>query len=104
MYIQYVGRSQRVVLSRIYALHVANAPNGAGDFTVTVQAEVSRPDGLKLQGGPGTCFGRLSQELRGEAEASRTRLIILIGDRNIKEYLGQHHPQIARSKEGVSLT
>lgn len=75
MYIQYVDRIQIAVSPRIYAFHVANAPHSASECMVTVQAEDSR------------------------AEAH-----LLIGDRNIKEYLGQHHPQIEHGKEGVSLT
>ena len=71
---------------------------------VTVQAEVYRPVGLKLQDGPGICPARLSQEFRGEAEGSRSEAHLLIGDCNIKKYLGQHHPQIEHGKEGLSLT
>ena len=71
---------------------------------VTVQAEVYRPVGLKLQDGPGICSACLSQKFRGEAEGSRAEAHLLIGDCNIKKYLGQHHPQIEHGKEGLSLT
>ncbi len=104
MYIQYVDRIQIAASSRLYEFHVANAPDGARKFMVTVQAEVFRPVGLKLQDGPGICAARLSQEFRGEAEDSPAEAHLLIGDRNIKKDLGQHHPRIKQGKEGVSLT
>jgi hypothetical protein len=78
MYIQYVYRSQIAASSGICAFHVANAPHGACKFMVTVQAEVFRPVGLKLQDGPGICIARLSQEFRGEAEDSRAEAHLLI--------------------------
>jgi hypothetical protein len=45
MYIQYVDRIQIAASSRIYALHVANAPDGARKFMVPVQTEVFAESG-----------------------------------------------------------
>ena len=104
MYIQYVDQVQIAASSRIYAFHFANANADAREFMVTVQAEALRPVGLKLQDGPGICSARLSQEFRGEAEDSRAEVHLLVGNRDIKEDLGQHHSQIEHGKEGVSLT
>ena len=91
MYIQYVG-FEVAASSRIYAFHVINAPDAARDFTVTVQSQAFRPDGLKLQDGPGICFARLDQELQGHTQESPAECHLMIGERDIKEYLEQHHP------------
>jgi hypothetical protein len=104
MYIQYVDRIQIAASSRTYAFHVVNAPAGAREFMVIIQAEVFRPVDLKLQDGPGICIARFSQEFRGEAEDSREEVHLLIGDRNTKKDLWQHHPQLEHGKEGLSLT
>lgn len=104
MYIQHVDRIQIAASFRVYAFRVANAPDGARKFMVTVPAEAFRPVGLKVQGGPGICIARLSQEFRGEAEDSCTEAHLLIGGRNIMKDLEQHHSQIEHVKEGVSLT
>jgi len=98
MYIQYVG-FETEASSRIYAFHVMNAPDAARDFTVTVQAEAFRRDGLKLQDGPGICFARLDRELRGEAQDCCAEAHLIIGERDIKEYLGQHYPQKEHAKK-----
>ena len=90
MYIQYVG-FEVAASSRVYAFHVINAPDEARDFSVTVQSQAFRPDGLKLQDGPGICFARLDQELRGHTSPVECHL--MIGERDIKEYLEQHHAQ-----------
>ena len=99
MYIQYVG-FETAASSRIYAFLVKNAPQATRDFTVTVQAEAFRPDGLKLQDGPGICFARLDQELRGEAEDSRVEAHLMIGERDIKDYLWRNHPRKEHGKKG----
>jgi len=91
MYIQYVG-FEAAASSRIYAFHVINAPDAARDFTVTVQSQAFRPDGLRLQDGPGICFARLDQALQGQTQASPAECHLMIGERDIKEYLGKHHP------------
>lgn len=98
MYIQYVG-FETAPSSRIYAFHVTNAPEAARDFTVTVQTEAFRPDGLKLQDGPGICFARLDQELRGEGQDSRAADNLIIAERDVKEYLGQQYPQKRHGKK-----
>jgi hypothetical protein len=90
MYIQYVG-FEVAASSRVYAFHVINAPDAARDFSVTVQSEAFRPDGLKIQDGPGICFARLDQELRDPNSPAECHL--LIGERDIKEYLEQRHVQ-----------
>jgi len=98
MYIQYEG-FENTASSRIYAFHVISPPDAARDFTVTVQSQAFRPDGLKLQDGPGICFARLDQELRGQAHDSRAEAHLMIGERDIKEYLGQHHSQKKQGKK-----
>ncbi|MBZ5561011.1 MAG: hypothetical protein LAP13_01170 [Acidobacteriia bacterium] len=97
MYIQYVG-FETAVSSRIYAFHVIDSPHAARDFTVTVQSEAFRPNGLKLQDGPGICFARLDHELQVQAQDSRAEAHLIIGERDIREYLVQHHPQKAQGK------
>jgi len=92
MYIQYVG-FEVAASSRIYAFNVINAPDKARDFTVTVQSQAFRPDGLKLQDGPGICFARLGQELQGQTQESPAERHLIIGERDIREYLEQHHLQ-----------
>lgn len=90
MYIQYEG-FETTASSRVYAFHVINAPEAAREFTVTVQSQAFRPDGLKLQDGPGICFARLGKELLGHTSPVECHL--MIGERDIKEYLEQHHAQ-----------
>jgi hypothetical protein len=90
VYIQYVG-FEVAASSRVYAFHVINAPDAARDFSVTVQSQAFRPDGLKIQDGPCICFERLDRELRGPASLVECHL--MIGERDIKEYLEQHHAQ-----------
>jgi len=98
MYIQYEG-FENTTSSRIYAFHVISAHEAARDFTVTVQSQAFRPDGLKLQDGPGICFARLGQELQGQTQESPAERHLIIGERDIKEYLGKHHPVKAPGKK-----
>ena len=98
MYIQYVGFDV-AASSRIYAFHVIDAPGAPRDFTVTVQSEAFRPNGLKLQDGPGICFARLGQELQGQTQESLAERHLIIGECDIKEYLGKHPPQKAQGKK-----
>jgi hypothetical protein len=91
MYIQYVGFETAPTL-RIYAFHVMDGQDAGRDFTVTVQADAFGPNRLKLQDGPGICFARLGQELRGEAQDTRAETHLMIGERDIKEYLGHNPP------------
>ena len=100
MYIQYVG-FEVAASSRVYAFHVINAPDAARDFTVTVQSQAFRPDGLKLQDGPGICFARLDQELQGQTRESPAERHLIIGECDIKDYLGKHHPPKALGKKEV---
>jgi len=87
MYIQYVG-FEVAASSRVYAFRVINAPDAAREFSVTVQSQAFRPDGLKIQDGPCICFARLDKELRGPTSPVESHLII--GERDITEYLEQH--------------
>jgi hypothetical protein len=103
MYIQYVG-FETAVSSRIYAFQVIDAPDAVRGFTVTVQSKAFRPDGLKLQDGPCICFARLGQELRGQTPELRAEAHLNIGERDIKEYLEQHHPRNTRGKKERSIT
>jgi hypothetical protein len=98
VYIQYVG-FETAATSRTYAFHVMNAPDAARDFTVTVQAEAFRRDGLRIQDGPGICFARLDRELRGEAQHHCAQAHLIIGESDINEYLGQHYPQKEHRKK-----
>jgi hypothetical protein len=98
MYIQYVG-FEVAASSRVYAFHVINAPDAARDFTVTVQSQAFRPDGLKLQDGPGICFTRLGQELQGQTQESPAERHFTIGERDIKDYLGKYHLDKAPGKK-----
>jgi len=98
MYIQYVG-FEVAANSRIYAFNVINGPDAAHDFTVTVQSQAFRPDGLKLQDGPGICFARLDQELQGQTRESPAERHLIVGERDIKDYLGKHHPPKALGKK-----
>jgi hypothetical protein len=90
MYIQYEG-FEVTASSRIYAFHVISSPDAACHVTVTVQSDAFRPNGLQLQDGPGICFARLDKELQGKAQDSRAEAHLLIGESDIKEYLGLHH-------------
>jgi len=98
VYIQYVG-FEVAASSRVYAFHVINAPDAARDFTVTVQSQAFRPDGLKLQDGPDICFARLDQELRCHTQESPADCHLTIGERDIKAYLEQHHPQNSHGRK-----
>ena len=91
MYIQYRG-FEIAASSRIYGFHVVNAPAAARDFTVTVQSEAFGPNGLKLQDGPGICFERLGRELQEQTQEFLAGPHLMIGERDIKEYLGKHNP------------
>lgn len=92
MYIQYVG-FDIAPSSRIYSFHVIDAPYQARDFTVKVLSEAFRPDRLSLQDGPGICYARLAQELQGQTPESRADACLSIGERDISDYLEQHHPK-----------
>ena len=98
MYIQYVGFDS-AASSRIYAFHMIDMPHEARDFTVKVQYEAFRQDRLKLQDGPGLCFARLAEDLRGETLESRVEAHLSISDRDIKGYLEQHYPRKPQGKK-----
>ena len=91
MYIQYLGFDSSNG-SRVYAFHVIAAPEEARDFTVRVHSTAFRPDGLKLQDGPGICFARLGRELQEQTPDYRAKDHLIIGELDIKEYLERHHP------------
>jgi hypothetical protein len=92
MYIQYVGFDTAASF-RIYTFHVIDAPNAARDFTVKVRSEAFRPNRLSLQDGPGICYARLAQELRGQTPGSHAGACLIIEERDITDYLEQHHPK-----------
>ena len=100
MYIQYVG-FDTALGSRVYTFHVIDMPHEARDFTVKVVSEAFRPDRLSLQDGPGICYARLAQELRGRTSESPADSCLSIGERDIDEYLEYHPktPQVKRKKE-----
>jgi hypothetical protein len=98
MYIQYVG-FEIGASARVYGFHVINAPEGARDFTVTIQSQAFCQGGLKLQDGPGICFTRLDQELRRHAEDSPLECHLIIGEGDIREYLGKHNPPKSHGKK-----
>lgn len=100
MYIQYVG-FDIVASSRIYSFHVIDAPHEARDFTVGVQFEAFRPDCLKLQDGPGICFARLAEVLKGETPESRAEARLSIGERDIQVYREHHYPRKPEAKKKV---
>ena len=97
MYIQYVG-FEIGTSSRIYGFHVINGPEGARDFTVTVQSQAFCPGGLKLQDGPGICFSRVAQELQRHAQESPAECHLLIGEGDIRNYQGKHNPPKSHGK------
>jgi hypothetical protein len=92
MYIHCVGFDTAASF-RIYTFHVIDAPNAARDFTVKVQSEAFRPNRLSLQDGPGICYARLAQDLRGQTPVSHTEACLIIGERDITDYLEQHYPK-----------
>ena len=92
MYIQYVG-FEPAPSFRIYTFHVIDPPYEAREFTVKVQSEAFRPNRLSLQDGPGICYARLAQELRGQTPGSRAETCLIIGERDITDYLEQHYPK-----------
>jgi hypothetical protein len=98
MYIQYVG-FEIGSNTRVYGFHVINAPEAARDFTVTVQSHAFRPGGLKLQDGPGICFARLDQELQRHAQESPAGCDLIIGEGDIKDYLGKHDAPKSHGKK-----
>jgi hypothetical protein len=101
MYIQYVG-FEIGASTRIYGFHVINAPEAARDFTVTIQSQAFCPGGLRLQDGPGICFARLDQELQRPAQESSPERHLIIGEGDIKEYLGKNNPPKSHGqKEGI---
>ena len=100
MYIQYAGFNV-AASSRIYKFDVIE-PNEAREFTVEVRSETSRPTSLKLQDGPGICFARLEQELRGETQELRAVANLSVGEQDIQKYLERHYPRKAPAKKATS--
>jgi hypothetical protein len=92
MYIQYVGFDTAPSF-RIYTFHVIDPPYEAREFMVKVPSEAFRPNRLSLQDGPGICYARLAQELRGQTPGSRAEACLIIGERDITDYLEQHYPK-----------
>jgi hypothetical protein len=98
MYIQYVGFDSATG-SRTYTFHVIDAPNQVRDFTVKVEAEAFRPEGLGLQDGPCICYARLVRELGAQTSESPTQACLSIGELDIKDYLEQHNPKKPQAKK-----
>jgi hypothetical protein len=98
MYIQYLGFDV-AGSSRTYAFHVIDAPYEARDFTVKVESEAFRPDRLRFQDGPDICYARLAQELRAQTSESRSEAHLSIGERDIRDYVEQHHPKKPPAKK-----
>jgi hypothetical protein len=89
MYIQYIGFTVSAS-SRIYNFDVLDVKEKR-QFTVKVRSEAFRPARLKIQDGPRICFDWLKQTLEAETEESRAAVDQSIGEREIDEYLEQHH-------------
>ena len=101
MYIQYVGFDASPS-SRVYTFHVIDVPYEARDFTVQIHSKAFRPDRLSLQDGPGICYARLVQELRGRTSESPADSFMSVGERDIDDYIEQHRskgPKAKRNKE-----
>ena len=83
-----------------------DAPQEARKFTVKVKSEAFRPAHLKLQDGPGICFSRLEQELRGETPEARAEAHLNIGERDIQEYLERHYLRkpLTKKKEDSTVS
>jgi hypothetical protein len=92
MHIQYVGFHTAGIF-RIYTFHVIDVPHEVREFTVKIQSEEFRPNRLKLQDGPGISYGRLAQELRRQLPESHMEACLIIGERDIADYLEQQHPK-----------
>jgi len=92
MHIQYLGFDTSSSF-RIYTFHVIDPPFEAREFTVKVQSEAFRPNRLSLQDGPGICYARLAQELRGQTPQSRAETGLIIGEQDVTDYLEQHYPK-----------
>lgn len=83
-----------------------DAPQEAREFTVKVESEAFRPTHLKLQDGPGICFSRLEQALRGETLEARAEAHLNIGERDIQEYLERRYPRkpLTKKKEDSTVS
>ncbi len=92
MYIQYLGFDTSPGF-RNYAFHVIDRPHEARDFTVKIQSEEFRPDRLRLQDGPDICYARLAGELQRQTPESYSAACLMIGERDITNYLEQHYPK-----------
>lgn len=91
MYIQYVG-CDIAVSSRTYSFDVIDPSAENREFTVMVQSEAFRADGLKFQDGPGICFARLQLALDRETPELRAEAHLGIGAQDIQEYRAHHYP------------
>ena len=98
MYIQYVG-FDTVTGARTYSFHVIDGALEARDFTVKVEADAFRPEGLGLQDGPCICYARLAKELGAQTSESRAEACLSIGEHDIKDYLEQHNPKKPQAKK-----
>ena len=100
MHIQYAGFSVSAS-SRIYKFDVIE-PNEVREFTVEVLSETFRPARLKLQDGPGICFARVEQELRGETQELRAVANLSVGEQDIQGYMERHYPRKVIAKRQAS--
>jgi hypothetical protein len=92
MYIQYLGFDTDRSF-RLYTFHVINPPSEAREFTVKVQSAAFGRNRLSLQDGPGICYARLGQALQGQTPESPADPCLIIGERDITDYLEHHHPK-----------
>ena len=101
MYIQYTGFNV-AASSRTYNFDVIDKADEAREFTVKVQSEAFRTAHLKLQDGPDICFERLELELEKETKESRAEAHLIIGERDIKDYLEGCYPRRPMAKKKAS--
>jgi len=92
MYIKYQGFDTAPSF-RLYTFHVINPPFEPREFTVKVQSEAFGPNRLSLQDGPGICYARLGEALQGQTPQSPADPCLIIGERDITDYLEHHHPK-----------
>jgi len=81
--------------SRIYAFHVINAPEAAHDFTVTVQSQALRPNGLW----PACLLRAVGRKLQSQTQESLAERHLIIGHSDIEEYLGKQYIPKAQGKK-----
>jgi hypothetical protein len=92
MYIQYAGFNL-IEDSRTYIFHVINPPGEAREFTVSVLAKEFGFSPLKIQDGPAISTARLKRELDRETPELPAEASLLVGERDIQEYVQRIYPK-----------